>query len=84
MNVVYALVCSATPERKLLFNTQELARSALKMKADSTRYRFGVHVIEDTEDVYKFLLGWEEACVSWRVVPMNVYESTGEAKTWLE
>jgi len=35
---------------------------------EETKYKFGVTVVENTDKVYRFLLGWEEHSVEARII----------------
>lgn len=49
------------------FTDQELARTALKAKAQKCRYVCGVDCFTETLDSFSYIFGWEEVLVRWQI-----------------
>lgn len=56
------------------YSTKELAQKALKEIAKDRKFRPGVNHIEETEDTFSFIFGWEEAKVTFRIIPVPIEE----------
>ncbi len=72
---VYAITCNQHQNTLLsaeLFSTIELARKRLLELKEERQYNFGVHMHEDTLDLFNFTLGWEEHFVSFKIVELSV------------
>ncbi len=54
------------------FTTVELARKALRKKAEKLRHKLGCRNFELREDSYTFTMGWEETRVSCFIVELEV------------
>jgi len=75
MSTIFAITCSSdrnTLTQAKLFSSLEGAEDALKDIANERRDRLGVQVIEDTENRFSFLLGWEEVKVTWAIIELSV------------
>ena len=75
METVFAITCNQhrhSLQEAKFYSSKEKARKALKEIAKERRSRLGVEVIDDTKDLFSFLLGWEEHKVSFAIVEMAV------------
>ena len=59
---VFGIVCSATPtlHATSFWGTKELARTELKRLLDDRQYKIGVIIVENTQDKFSFIIGWEQ------------------------
>jgi alpha-glucosidase (family GH31 glycosyl hydrolase) len=76
-NSVFAVVCNQTAQyltSNKFFFTKEGARQCLKTMAEERKYKMGVDCWKQDEDSFSFILGWEEAQVSFRIVELPVGE----------
>lgn len=74
---VFAVVCNQTAQyltSNKFFFTKEGARKCLKEMAEERKYKMGVDCWKQDEDSFSFILGWEEAQVSFRIVELPVGE----------
>jgi hypothetical protein len=56
------------------FATIELAEEALKQIKKDRKFQPGVDVIVDTKEEFSFLFGWEEAKVTFKIVPVQLID----------
>lgn len=54
------------------YSTRKLAQKSLKAIADERRRKLGVRIVKDTDDVFEFLFGWEEARVCFKIIEIGV------------
>lgn len=69
---IYAIICGSSPTVVLTkyYSTLEKARKALKKVAEDRRCKLGVDVVIDEPDKFSYLLGWEEAQVTFSIVEL--------------
>jgi hypothetical protein len=76
MKSVFAIVCSVNPSLHdiRLYASKELARKQLKKLVDERRFKLGVDLHKDTEDMFFYTLGWEERPVKFSILELKVEE----------
>jgi hypothetical protein len=77
MKTIYAVTNGA--DRNIstakYYSTKEIAVDALKIIKDERRYRLGVTVIVDSDEIFSFLLGWEEHQVTFSIIPIDLLDN---------
>jgi hypothetical protein len=76
MTSVFAVVCSVSPDlhQTKFFATKEKARRHLANLLLERRHKLGVDLIENTDDKFVYLLGWEENRVAFSIIELPVEE----------
>jgi hypothetical protein len=75
MKSIFAIASSASlsPLRDTrFFSSKESARAVLKDMRNDRRHKMGVNVIEDTDDKFSYLFGWEEHQVTFTIVEISL------------
>lgn len=74
MKTIYSIVNGYNKNLQLypFYETHDLAKIALKKIRDARRFQPGVEVTIDTATKFQFVLGWEEAEVTFEIVPIVV------------
>jgi hypothetical protein len=73
---IFAITCSSTPEllNTKFFLSKESAKKYLKNLADERRNKLGVHCVEENEERFSFVFGWEERSVVFNIVEIKINE----------
>jgi len=72
---IFAVVCNQTAQyltSNKFFFTKEGAQKCLKTLAEERKHKLGVDCWKENEDGFSFVLGWEEAGVSFRIVELPI------------
>ncbi len=75
MKTIYAITCNKHSHPLLeaeLFHTNDAARKRLRQIGNERKSKPGVRLFDATDDMFKFLLGWEEVEVSFRIVDLQI------------
>ena len=68
MKTIFAVTYSGNIRDTSFFETKENAQAELKKIKNDRKNKLGVTVEVDTEDTFSFILGWEEARVTFRII----------------
>lgn len=71
---IFAVTCNQLSSLRdtKFFASKKGARDELRNIAAARRHKMGVTVLEDTEDRFSFILGWEEANVVFVITEIAV------------